>query len=151
MNQWEVIFGGTSSFDIYLLSGFVFFLYIPFVVLVILYSKILIKLKEQAHPGEQSASAEEQRTRTNRKVLKMTVAIVVAFFICWIPLSINVMIFYLVPRKNLDVCKFFVSHNVALFMACTNCAINPIICLTFSSNYRQALRRLVNCCHAVQG
>ena len=122
----------------------------PFVVLVILYSIILIKLKKQAHPGEQSASAEQQRTRRNRKVLKMTVAIVVAFFICWIPFSIQLVTSFFVPKNHLD-CKFRVSLDVALFMAYTNCAINPIICLTFTSNYRQALRRLVNCCGAVQG
>ena len=150
MNQWEVIFGGTSSFGIYVLSVSIFAFYIPFVVLVILYSIILIKLKNQVHPGEQSASAEEQRTRRNRNVLKMTVAIVVVFFICWIPFSIELVIFHFVPKNTLD-CKFLVSYNVALFMAYANCAINPIICLTFSSNYRQALRRLVNCCGEVQG
>ena len=150
MNQWEVIFAEKSSLAIYLLSTYIFSFYIPFVVLAILYSIILIKLKKQAHPGEQLASAEEQRTRTNRNVLKMTIAIVVAFFICWIPFSIQVVTVYFVPRNTLD-CKFLVSYNVALFMAYANCAINPIICLTFSSNYRQALRRLVNCCGAVQG
>ena len=151
MNQWEVLFGEGSSVGIYLLSAYIFSFYIPFVVLVILYSIILIKLKRQVRPGEQSASAEEQRTRRNRNVLKMAVAIVVAFFICWIPFSINIMIVYLVPRKTWVLCTFWVSYHVALFMARTNCAINPIICLTFSSNYRQALRRLVNCCDAVQG
>ena len=149
-NQWEVIFGENSAFGIYILSAFILFYYIPFVVLVILYSIILIKLKKQVHPGEQSASAEEQRTRRNRNVLKMTIAIVVTFFICWIPFSIQVVTIYFVPKITLD-CKFRVSSFVALFLAYTNCAINPIICLTFSSNYRQALRRLVNCCGAVQG
>ena len=145
VSQWEVIFGEKSSLGIYILSASILFIYIPFVVLVILYSIILIKLKKQVHPGEQSASAEEQRTRRNRNVLKMTVAIVIAFFICWIPLSINAIISYLAPRKNWVFCKFRVSHTVALFMAYTYCAINPIICFTFTSNYRQALRRLVNC------
>ena len=150
MNQWKAIFGEKSSFGIYLLSASILFFYIPFVVLVILYSIILIKLKKQAHPGEQSARAEEQRTRRNRNVLKMTVAIVVAFFICWIPFSIQLVTSLFVPKNHLD-CTFRVSLDVALFMACTNCAINPIICLTFTSNYRQALRRIVNCCGAVQG
>ena len=145
MNQWEVLFGEKSSVGIYLLSASILFFYIPFVVLAILYSIILIKLKKQAHPGEQSANAEEQRTRRNRKVLKMTVAIVVAFFICWIPFSIHLVIFYLVPTETLDFCTFLVSYYVALLMTYANCAINPIICLTFNSNYRQALRRLVNC------
>ena len=114
MNQWEVIFGEKSSFAIYLLSACILFFYIPFVVLVILYSIILIKLKKQAHPGEQSASAEEQRTRRNGKVLKMTVAIVVAFFICWIPFSIQLVTSFFVPENHLD-CKFWVSHKSRLF------------------------------------
>ena len=105
MNQWEVIFSENSSLAIYLLSTYIFSFYIPFVVLAILYSIILIKLKKQVHPGEQSANAEEQRTRTNRNVLKMTIAIVVAFFICWIPFSIQVVTFYFVPKNTLD-CKF---------------------------------------------
>ena len=150
INQWDLIFGEKSSFGIYLLSASILLFYIPFVVLVILHSIILLKLKMEAHPGEQSASAEEQRTRRNRKVLKMTVAIVVAFFICWIPFSIQLVTSFFVPKNHLD-CKFRVSLYVAFFIACTNCAINPIICLTFTSNYRQALRRLVNCCGAVQG
>ena len=150
VNQVEVIFGEKSSVSVYLLSASILFFYIPFVVLVILYSIILIKLKKQAHPGEQSASAEEQRTRRNRNVLKMTVAIVVAFFICWIPFSIQILTASFVPKFTLDR-KFLVSYNVSLFMAYTNCAINPIICLTFTSNYRHALRRLVNCCDAVHG
>ena len=129
MNQWEVIFGEKSSVGIYLLSACIVFFYIPFVVLVILYSIILIKLKKQAHSGEQSAAAEEQRTRRNRNALKMAVAIVVAFFVCWIPFSIHLVIFYFAPKNTLDFCKFWVSYNVALFMAYTNCAINPIICL----------------------
>ncbi|CAH3132974.1 unnamed protein product, partial [Porites lobata] len=61
------------------------FVYIPAVLLFALYSIILIKLKKQANPGEQTANAEEQRIRRNRKVLKMAIAIVVAFFIFWIP------------------------------------------------------------------
>ena len=138
------LFRETSSSGSYALSISIFSFYIPFVILVIFYSIILIKLKKQAHPGVQSASAEEQRTRRNRNVLKMAVAIVVAFFICWIP-------FYFVPENKLDFCKFWVSDNVTLLIAYTSCAINPIICLTFTRNYRQALRRLVNCCGAVQG
>ena len=106
MHQWEVIFGEKSSFGIYLLSACILFFYIPFVVLVILYSIILIKLKNQVHPGEQSASAEEQRTRRNRNVLKMTIAIVVAFFICRIPFSIQLVTIYFIPKITLD-CKFF--------------------------------------------
>ena len=53
---------------------------IPVVLLVILYSIILIKLKQQAHPCEQSANIDEQRTRRNKKVHKMAIAINLLFF-----------------------------------------------------------------------
>ena len=68
-----------KAFDIYRHAISTIFIFIP-VLLVALYSIILIKLKKQAHPGEQSANAEEQRTRRNRNVLKMAIAIVFAFF-----------------------------------------------------------------------
>ena len=82
--QWEEVFG-EKSFPTYFLTGVSVFFYIPMVLLVLLYSIILIKLKKQAHPGEPSANVEEQRTKTNRNVMKMVVAIVSAFFLCWIP------------------------------------------------------------------
>ena len=116
----------------------------------ILYSIILIKLKKQAHPGEQSANAEEQRARRNRNVLKMATAIVVVFFICWIPLASNAIIYNFSAPDSLifSSCSFYVYFYVTFFMAYANCAINPIICLILNSNYRQALKRIVSCCVA---
>ena len=145
---WQEAFGGSIYPYYYLLAGVIVFYYIPFVLLVILYSIILIKLKKQVHPGEQSANAEEQRTRRNRNVLKMAIAIVVVFFICWIPyLSIRTILDFSAPESPIfSSCSFYPYALVTLFMAYANCAINPIICLTLSSNYRQALNRLVSCC-----
>ena len=90
VSLWMEIFGGT--FENYALAVVVVFFYIPFVLVVILYSIILMKLKMHAHPGEQSANAEEQRAKRNRNVLKMVIAIVVVFFICLIPYSSNFVI-----------------------------------------------------------
>ena len=59
-----------SSASYYLLAYFIAFFYLPFVLLIILYAIILIKLKQHAHPGEQSAIAKEMRSRRNRNVLK---------------------------------------------------------------------------------
>ena len=144
---WQEAFGG-NTYPNYVLAGAIVFFYIPFVLFVILYSIILIKLKKQVHPGEQSANAEEQRTRRNRNVLKMAITIVVVFFICWIPLISNAIIENFSASDSLifSSCSFHIYRTVTFFMAFANCAINPIICLTLSSNYRQALKRLVSCC-----
>ena len=54
--QWKEAFGAESSYAIFLISEAIVFVYIPAVLLVALYSIILIKLKKQSHPGEQSAN-----------------------------------------------------------------------------------------------
>ena len=150
VSLWMEIFGGT--FENYALAVVVVFFYIPFVLVVILYSIILMKLKMHAHPGEQSANAEEQRAKRNRNVLKMVIAIVAVFFICLIPYFSNFVIArFSAPDSSIWFsCSFVLYVIVTRYISYTNCAINPIICLIFSSNYRQALKRLVNCCDIVQ-
>ena len=69
-----------KALGIYRLAIFNIFIFIPAVLSVALYSIIMIKLKKQAHLGEQSANAEEQRTRRNRNVLKMAKPIRWLFF-----------------------------------------------------------------------
>ena len=127
------------------------FFYIPFVLLIILYSIILIKLKQHLHPGEQSANAEEQRLRRNRNVLKMAIVIVLVSFLCWIPSVTNWKILHFAPNSSIWFsCNFLLYDTFTYFMAAANCAINPMICLIFSSNYRQGLKRIFSCCAAVQ-
>ena len=139
--QWRETFGENANRNYILVLAIMFF-YTSFVLLVILYSVILIKLKRQAHPGEPSASAEERRTRRIRSVLKMAIAIVVAFFICWIPMFTNWTISVLSAPMSSISCSFILYDLITSFMPLANCALNPIICLIFSGNYRQALKRL---------
>ena len=132
-----------SSANYYLLAFFIAFFYIPFVLLTTLYAIILIKLKQHAHPGEQTANAEEMRSRRNRNVLKMAIVIVFLFFLCWIPFTTNQTIFYFTPNSSIWFsCNLLLYDSFTSFMATANCAVNPIICLIFSSNYRQGLKRL---------
>ena len=87
--RWTKTFGESSSFADFRLAGSILFIYIPVMLLVLLYSIILIKLKTQAHPGEQSANIQQQRNRRNRNVLHMSIAIVLVFVICLLPFTIN--------------------------------------------------------------
>ena len=79
-----------KALDIYRLAISTIFILVPTVQLVALYSIIMIKLKKQVHPGEQSANAEEQSTRRNRNVLnKMAIAFVLFFFFAGPPTSLT--------------------------------------------------------------
>ena len=144
-NQWAKTFG-EKSFVTYLLAGVSVFFYIPMILLVAVYSIILIKLKKHVHPGEQSVNAEEQRTKRNRNVLKMAIAIVLAFFLCWLPAyTILLIIQFLEPTSSIrSSCSFRAFSIFTYFLAFANCAINPTILFISSSNYRKGLKRLVN-------
>ena len=143
--EWEKVFEESSSFASFLLAYYILFVYIPVLLLVILYSIIVIKLKTQAHPGEQSANTQQQRNRRNRNVLQMSIAIVTVFVFCWLPNVTNYLIIYYQDSSTLFSCSFWLYFYVTDYMADAYCAINPVICFMFSSNYRKALKRLTKC------
>ena len=146
--KWTKAFREPSSFASFIIAFYLLFIYIPVLLLVILYSIIVIKLKTQAHPGEQSANSQQQRNRRNRNVLQMSIAIVTVFVLCWLPYSINFLILWYQDNFTHFSCSFWISYEVSIYMANAYCAINPVICFMFSSNYRKALKRLIKCSFA---
>ena len=145
VTKWKKAFGESSSFASYLLAYFNLFMHIPVLLLVILYSIIVIKLKTQAHPGEQSANTQQQRDRRNRNVLQMSIVIVTVFVFCWLPYSINFLIVQYQETFTHLSCSFWIYYAVTIYVTRAYCAINPVICFMFSSNYRKALKRLIKC------
>ena len=145
VRRWKKVFGESLSFAGFLLAYNILFTYIPVLLLVILYSIIFIKLKTQVHPGEQSTNDQQQRKRRNRNVLQMSIAIVTVFVLCWLPYNTNhLMIVYQDSSTHFS-CSFQIYFNVTYFLIHAYCAINPIICFMFSSNYRQGVKRLMKC------
>ena len=139
--RWKKAFGESSSFTDFLLPYCVLLIFIPVMLLVILYSIILAKLKTQAHPG-QSVNTQQRRERQNRNVLQMSIAIVLVFVSCWLPFYTNL---FVIEYSSVQSCAVLLYFDVAVVMTVAYCAINPIICFVFSSNYRQGLKRLMNC------
>ena len=146
VRRWKKAFGESSSYADFLLVIAILSRYLLVMLLIILYSIIIIKLKTQKHPGEQSANTQQQRNRRNRNVLQLSIAIVLVFVFCWFPFTTNLLIKqYLTSSKHQFSCGFRLYYEVTYYMAVGYCAINPIICFVFSSNYRQGLKRLMNC------
>ena len=143
VTRWKKAFGESSSYASFLVAKHILFICIPVLFLVILYPIIVIKLKTQAHPGEQSANIQQQRKRRNRNVLQMSIAIVTVFVLCWLLFSINFFIIWYQDSSTLFSCSFWIYVAVTIYMINAYCAINPIICFMFSSNYRKALKRLI--------
>ena len=139
-------FGESWSFENYAVAMLVVFCYIPLVLIAILYLTIALKIKSHTIPGEQSVSAREQRVKRERNVLKMSIAIVLAFAVCWVPLSIYwPIILFSSDNAMIWSCGFRYFASIAFFLSHSNCAINPCICFIFSGNYRQGLKNLLSC------
>ena len=135
------VFGESSSYSNYLLPILMMFCFIPLVLIAILYVIIYIKLRSQKIPGEQSANAGQQRQQRERNVLKMSIAIVLGFVVCWLPLPIYWSLGFFV-REIWSQCGFQYVAFFAFLMARINCAMNPCICFIFSKNYRIRLKNL---------
>ena len=145
VRRWKKVFGESLSFAGVVLAHNILFTYISVLLLVILYSIIFIKLKTLVHPGEQSTNNQQQRKRRNRNVLQMSIAIVTVFVLCWLPYNTNHLIIQYQDSSAHFSCSFQIYFAVTYFLIHAYCAINPIICFIFTSNYRQGVKRLMKC------
>ena len=125
---------------------------LSFALMTILYSVMLLKLKLEKIPGEQSAIAKQQRIKRHSKVLKMIIAIVSGFLLCWGPFTVLTFLTVFVwdnpTTLSCGVLKY--SFVLAKVMAHANCAINPCICFIFGGNFRDGLKSFVVCHRTVQ-
>ena len=140
--SWKEVFGESSSFKNYFVSILMIFILIPLVSIAILYIIIYIKLKSQKTPGEQSANAGQQRQQRERNVLKLAIAVVLGFAVCWLPFSIDWFFFRFAPDIYIWSCGFQYFACFAILMTRVNCAMNPCICFIFCKNYRTGVKNL---------
>ena len=139
--QWEETFGASESHI--LLAYYIVFVYTPIILLIIIYSIILIKLKLQKTPAQQSTDAEIQRNKRNTNALKLAIAILLGLIFCKIPWSI----LHLIYHYGTLPCSIFPQYYyTSWFLLISYCAINPCICFAFCRNYREGLKRLLKCC-----
>ena len=140
--HWEETFGEYVSFTVFVLAHYVAFLYTPVILLTLIYSIILIKLKLQKIPGQESTVAEIQRRKRNTNALKLAIAIVLGLMFCRLPWSILYIDKYLYSTLP---CGIFSYVEVGWFLLMLYCVVNPCICFAFCRNYREGLKTLLKC------
>ncbi|XP_052777774.1 pyrokinin-1 receptor-like [Mya arenaria] len=144
------------------LSTFVFFVF-PMTLVTVLYSMIAIAIRKSGFIRDGSDALRQERltgtdmraqqqTRARQSVLKMLVAVVVAFFVCWAPFhGQRLMTLYISASKwtddLLDLHKIIYYISGVLYFA--SCTINPFLYSIMSLKFRQAFKQTVltpNCC-----
>ena len=135
----------SSALMIYYITGLAFFEIAPIIAIVILYSRVMSVLQKRIKPGtgaRNSSSYQNRRNEQNRNILKIFKSIVVMFFI-----SFSFFFVYLILKMTFpelfvkDKCNWILGFAYFVFPSLSS-VINPIILFAFSTNFRQALRKL---------
>ena len=132
-----------SGYTIYNISGFSVFYCTPLIVIITLFTRIVKALRQRSKLEDvMQGPIINTRQKQHQKVTKILISIVVAFFVCWTPLCIYLALKTFYPdRFDKDQCQIMLALFFYVFPSLST-AINPVILLFFSTNYRQALANL---------
>ena len=132
-----------SGITIYNICGFILFYCTPFIVIIILYSRIIKALRLRSNFEDvMRGPTINTRQKQHQKVTKVLLSIVVTFFVCWTPLCIYLALKMFYPDHFAkDQCQIMSALFFYVFPSLST-AVNPVILVFFSSNYRQALANL---------
>lgn len=130
----------------YFLTSSAFLFILPLITMMVIYSVILVTIRRRKIPGSlESSRARRHKERRNRRVLKMVLAVLLAFLICWLPFNIYIYMNYFGLRQHSPCNGKETVLVVTLFLAYTNAAVNPFIYFAFSENYRRAAVNIIKC------
>ena len=125
-------------------SLLVLFVMVPFILMTVFYSLIIIYIRR----GEKSvphlpSETQLARAKENRKITVMLVAVMVLFFTSWTPFYIYFFIHYYFPDVNVPCgtkAKLYWSSRYVNYIYT---AINPSVYYVFNTNYRQGFQELL--------
>ena len=143
VEQWPAPFDDDKASQDYTIILFVLFYMLPLVIISTLYSCVIYKIWHRKTPGNRSSLANRLYSRSRRKALKMFIAIVICFALCWLPYHVSFFLmsyddnFYCGLPKDLYFMTSFLSHAIS--------AANPCIYMTFNKDYRNGVKRLLSC------
>ncbi|KAL9972583.1 hypothetical protein ACROYT_G018917 [Oculina patagonica] len=143
ISNWEPAFNHETTHVRYYTALLVTVLIVPLVMVSVLQTVILVKLRVDKMAPFRTSDANQRIKKRNKKLLNMSIAISLAFALCWLPF-IAFQFFYLyfpslIPRCSLSFQIF--GHFVILLSLC-HCIANPCICFTFMRRIRIILRSL---------
>lgn len=122
---------------------FLVILFVSLFFVFVLYLAICIRLCFRKVPGTRdngnSNTTSQAQSVVNRKVAKMVAAIVIAFYLCFLPYWLS-WIFCSYHFTTL-ICNPTYS-SISVFLSYANISLNPIIYVTFSENFREGFKSL---------
>lgn len=100
---------------------------------------VTLKMQRKALEGTPS-NAQRHATKKRRQAIKMSVAILVLFYLCAIPHTLVYFIPYWRPSCAIQRVLYFIT-SFSLYLSSI---VNPIICLSFVESYLRRLRNMMS-------
>ncbi|XP_044133679.1 N-formyl peptide receptor 3-like [Bufo gargarizans] len=104
------------------ISKFFFFIIVPFIVIVSSYTVIFLRIKDK-------------RIIKSSKPFKVIIAVVIAFFVCWFPYYVFLLINLFHPGNDNSANK--IGYVITLDLMYLNCCINPILYVFIGRDFKQ--------------
>lgn len=133
----------TMELSTFYTVGFLVFYFIPFILITVLYSKIM-KCLNQRIPMDQTRqnTIRTQNGQQNQIVMKVFICIAVAFFLCWTPLCVYIVLVVVLPSLFAkDACQLFLGLFYYVFPS-LSAAVNPVILFVSSSRFSNVLKEM---------
>ncbi|MEQ2165477.1 hypothetical protein GOODEAATRI_017251, partial [Goodea atripinnis] len=117
----------------------------PLLLVLLCYIRVFVRLRHRKDMLDRARTPENQRMTNSRRINIMLVALMTAFALCWLPLTI----FNVLADWNLEalpVCHHNLLFSLCHLLAMSSTCINPIIYGFLNSNFRQEVREMLLHC-----
>ncbi len=110
---------------------FVVGFFLPFLVIVVCHVVVYRRAQSGVSRG---------RTRSKR-TLKVILAVVLSFFLCWLPLHIVDFIVLVTPRHSPHSPRVYIAQVLALCLAYCNSCLNPLLYVCLGRGFKDSMNR----------
>nr|QVK45657.1 G protein-coupled receptor [Proales similis] len=136
--------------------------FVPVAIIIVLYTKILLRLRE-LNQNSRLSSVSERRRKSHRKITKMVLMIIICYLVCWSPYWLT-QIFFLVYHmlgREFSQLLLILAH-LSQMVAYMNSALNPFIYSYMSEAFKTDFKLVINstdcgkkcvstaCCRAIK-
>ena len=142
--SWDPKLDPKKSQEAHFIVIFVCLIAMPTCVVTLLYSAVIVNLNRSRHTRGQAHSSYmmSQRLREDKKVVKIIIAILVAFIACIMPFNVYAILFYFVWDWKMP-CGMENFGFSAFFILYANASINPCIYFILNDKYRQGFLNIL--------
>ena len=143
ITNWEPAFNHESTHIRYYTTLLVTVLIVPLITVAIIQTITLLKLKDDKMQQFRSSLANQRHKQRTKMLVKMSVVIVLAFALCWLPFIAFQFLLLFFP-SSIPNCSFgfTIFNQFAILFALCHCMVNPCICFTFLGRIRIGLKSI---------